>query len=55
MDLNCNKDIFLPPIHRFLTLAENKISKLENLKMLTNLKFLDLSDNSIENFDTGLN
>ena len=23
--------------------------------MLTNLKFLDLSDNSIENFDTGLN
>jgi len=35
-------------------LAENKIIKVENLRMLTNLQFLDLSDNQIETFEAGL-
>lgn len=41
-------------VNRFLTLAENKITKVENLKILTKLQFLDLSDNLVEDFDGGL-
>ena len=37
-----------------MTLAENKIIKVENLKMLSNVQFLDLSDNQIESFEAGL-
>lgn len=38
---------------RFLMLAENEITKIENLKFLNSLMFLDLSDNKIEDFDPG--
>lgn len=41
-------------LNRFLTLADNKITKVENLRMLTKLQFLDLSGNQIEHFDPGL-
>jgi Leucine-rich repeat (LRR) protein len=34
-------------------LAENKIKKIENLKHLHSLMFLDLSDNQIEDFNPG--
>ena len=38
---------------RFLTLAGNQIDKIENLRILDELKFLDLSENQIESFDPG--
>ena len=38
---------------RFLTLAGNQIEKIENINMLDQLMFLDLSDNKIEAFDPG--
>ena len=41
-------------VNRFLTLADNKITKVENLKILSKLQFLDLSDNLVEDFDGGL-
>lgn len=49
-----NTGLMLLLVDRFLTLADNKITKVENLKILTNLQFLDLSDNLVEDFDGGL-
>lgn len=49
-----NTGLILLLVNRFLTLADNKITKVENLKILTNLQFLDLSDNLVEDFDGGL-
>ena len=49
-----NMGLILLLVNRFLTLADNKITKVENLKILTNLQFLDLSDNLVEDFDGGL-
>ena len=49
-----NTGLMLLLVNRFLTLADNKIKKVENLKILTNLQFLDLSDNLVEEFDGGL-
>ena len=49
-----NAGFILLLVNRFLTLADNKITKVENLKILTNLQFLDLSDNLVEDFDGGL-
>lgn len=49
-----NTGLILLLVNRFLTLADNKITKVENLKILTNLQFLDLSDNVVEDFDGGL-
>lgn len=49
-----NMGLMLLLVNRFLTLADNKITKVENLKILTNLQFLDLSDNLVEDFDGGL-
>ena len=49
-----NTGLMLLLVNRFLTLADNKITKVENLKILTNLQFLDLSDNLVEDFDGGL-
>ena len=49
-----NGGFILLLVNRFLTLADNKITKVENLKILTNLQFLDLSDNLVEDFDGGL-
>lgn len=49
-----NAGLILLLVNRFLTLADNKITKVENLKILTNLQFLDLSDNLVEDFDGGL-
>ena len=49
-----NTGLMLLLVYRFLTLADNKITKVENLKILTNLQFLDLSDNLVEDFDGGL-
>uniref|UniRef100_A0A4W3HJG8 Uncharacterized protein n=1 Tax=Callorhinchus milii TaxID=7868 RepID=A0A4W3HJG8_CALMI len=37
----------------FLTLAANKIQKVENLQRLCSLGFLDLSDNRIQELDPG--
>jgi len=41
----------LSPTLKFLTLSQNKIVKIEGLKMLHNLGFLDLSENKIVNID----
>merc|ERR1719354_18453 len=41
----------LSPTLKFLTLSQNKIVKVEGLKMLRNLGFLDLSENKIVNID----
>ena len=49
-----NTGLMLLLVNRFLTLADNKITKVEHLKILTNLQFLDLSDNLVEDFDGGL-
>jgi len=49
-----NTGLMLLLVNRFLTLADNKITKVENLKILTKLQFLDLSDNLVEDFDGGL-
>lgn len=49
-----NAGLILLLVNRFLTLADNKITKVENLKILTKLQFLDLSDNLVEDFDGGL-
>lgn len=49
-----NTGLILLLVNRFLTLADNKITKVENLKILTKLQFLDLSDNLVEDFDGGL-
>ena len=49
-----NAGFILLLVNRFLTLADNKITKVENLKILTKLQFLDLSDNLVEDFDGGL-
>ena len=49
-----NMGLILLFVNRFLTLADNKITKVENLKILTKLQFLDLSDNLVEDFDGGL-
>ena len=49
-----NTGLMLLLVNRFLTLADNKITKVENLKILTKLQFLDLSDNMVEDFDGGL-
>lgn len=49
-----NMGLILLLVNRFLTLADNKITKVENLKILTKLQFLDLSDNLVEDFDGGL-
>ena len=49
-----NAGFILLLVNRFLTLADNKITKVENLKILTKLQFLDLSDNLVEDFDEGL-
>ena len=49
-----NTGLMLLLVNRFLTLSDNKITKVENLKILTNLQFLDLSDNLVEDFDGGL-
>ena len=49
-----NTGLILLLVSRFLTLADNKITKVENLKILTKLQFLDLSDNLVEDFDGGL-
>lgn len=49
-----NAGLMLLLVNRFLTLADNKITKVENLKILTKLQFLDLSDNLVEDFDGGL-
>ena len=49
-----NGGFILLLVNRFLTLADNKITKVENLKILTKLQFLDLSDNLVEDFDGGL-
>lgn len=38
-------------LYRFLALAGNRIRKIQNLKVLKQLKFLDLSFNCIENCD----
>ena len=48
-----NTGLILLLVNRFLTLADNKITKVENLKILTKLQFLDLSDNLVEDFDGG--
>ena len=39
--------------NRFLALAGNKITKVENLQCLNKLQFLDLSGNAIDDFDAG--
>lgn len=49
-----NMGLILLLVNRFLTLADNKITKVENLKIFTKLQFLDLSDNLVEDFDGGL-
>ena len=49
-----NTGLMLLLVNRFLTLADNKITKVENLKILTKLQFLDLSDNLVKDFDEGL-
>ena len=49
-----NTGLILLLVNRFLTLADNKITKVENLKILSKLQFLDLSDNLVEDFDGGL-
>ena len=49
-----NTGLILLLVNRFLTLADNKITKVENLKILTKLQFLDLSDNLVKDFDEGL-
>lgn len=49
-----NTGLMLLLVNRFLTLADNKITKVENLKILTKLQFVDLSDNLVEDFDGGL-
>ena len=49
-----NTGLILLLVNRFLTLADNKITKVENLKIFTKLQFLDLSDNLVEDFDGGL-
>ena len=49
-----NAGFILLLVNRFLTLADNKITKVENLKILTKLQFLDLSDNLVKDFDEGL-
>lgn len=49
-----NTGLMLLLVNRFLTLADNKITKVENLKILTKFQFLDLSDNLVEDFDGGL-
>ena len=49
-----NMGLILLLVNRFLTLADNKITKVESLKIFTKLQFLDLSDNLVEDFDGGL-
>lgn len=52
---NCIKTIenleCLAPTLRFLTLANNQITKVQGLSMLRKLGFLDMTDNLIESFD----
>lgn len=42
---------FLAPTLRFLTLAENQITKVEGISMMKKLGLLDLADNKIINLD----
>lgn len=43
----------LPVLPRFLSLAGNRIRKVENLRPLQHLRFLDLSQNQIQTLDAG--
>lgn len=49
-----NTGLILLLVNRFLTLADNEITKVEKLNILTKLQFLDLSDNLVEDFNGGL-
>ncbi|XP_041029743.1 leucine-rich repeat-containing protein 46-like [Carcharodon carcharias] len=46
-------DGFVEVVEEFLTLAANRIQKVENLRPLQKLGFLDLSNNQIEQLDPG--